>query len=73
MHRRHFADVWQAELGVPVEAVVDPEIATRGAGLVVLMTSATAPVVEDAWVTTLAGENGGFRRCEPTCRRLRVV
>ena len=50
MHRRHFADVWQAKLGVPVEAVVDPETATRGAGLVVLTTSATAPVVEDAWV-----------------------
>jgi len=50
VHRRRFADEWQAELGLPVQAVVDPETATRGAGLVVLTTAATEPVVEDAWV-----------------------
>jgi len=49
-HRRRFADKWQAELGLPVQAVASPETATRGARLVVLTTSATEPVVEDAWV-----------------------
>ena len=49
-HRRQFARTWQAELELPVQAVDDPETATRGAGLVVLATSATEPVFEDAWV-----------------------
>ncbi len=49
-HRRRVADEWQAGLGLPVHAVDNPETAIRGAGLVVLTTSATEPVVEDAWV-----------------------
>lgn len=47
--RRRFAQV-QAGLGAPLRAVDSPETAVRGAGLVVLATSSTAPVVEDAWV-----------------------
>ncbi len=49
-HRRRFADEQQAEDRVGVQAVDSPETAIRGAGLVVLTTSATEPVVEDAWV-----------------------
>ena len=50
-HRRRFAGERQAALELPVAVVEGPETAIRGAGLVVLTTSATEPVVEDAWVS----------------------
>ena len=49
-HRRRFAEERQAGIRVGLQAVDSPETAIRGAGLVVLTTSATEPVVEDAWV-----------------------
>jgi ornithine cyclodeaminase/alanine dehydrogenase-like protein (mu-crystallin family) len=48
--RSAFARDQQDQLGIPTVAAGSPELAVRGADVVVTMTTSPNPVIEDAWV-----------------------
>jgi alanine dehydrogenase len=48
--RTAFARDQQDQLGIPTVAAGSPELAVRGADVVVTMTTSPNPVIEDAWV-----------------------
>ena len=49
-HRTAFTEAMSGQVGVPLTAADSAEGAVRGATLIVLATSATEPVIEDAWI-----------------------
>jgi ornithine cyclodeaminase/alanine dehydrogenase-like protein (mu-crystallin family) len=48
--RSAFAREQEEQLSVPTVAAGSPELAVRGADLVITMTTSSSPVIEDAWV-----------------------
>ena len=48
--RQQFVDDMSPHVAVPIVAAASAEAAVRGADLIVLATSSTTPVVENAWV-----------------------
>jgi ornithine cyclodeaminase/alanine dehydrogenase-like protein (mu-crystallin family) len=67
--REAFAARARAELDLPAVGVADPETAVAGAGIVVLATSSSTPVIEAGWVaagahvTTLGPKLAGAHEC----------
>jgi alanine dehydrogenase len=66
--RTAFAQEQQDQLGVPTVAAGSPELAVRGADLVITMTTSKTPVIEDPWIephaTVVAAGSNWYNKAE---------